>query len=79
MWGTAQEVQQRQKMLNFIVKHIRDFQDSFLPLKQLTCQLFQSQYPTKKRHPFLDSVNDMASNWAAEEGLQQNHPLACLR
>lgn len=31
-----------------------------------------------KRHPFLDSVNDMASNWATED-LQQNHALACLR
>lgn len=35
-------------MLSFLVKHIRDLQDPSLPLKQLTCQLFQSQYPTKR-------------------------------
>lgn len=40
-------------MLNFLVKPIRDFQDSSLPLKQLTCQLFKSQYPTTKSIPFL--------------------------
>lgn len=56
-------------MFKFLVKHIRD---SFLPLKQLTCQFCQSQYPTKDP-PFL--TQGMTNNWAAEEGSQQSHPL----
>lgn len=64
-------------MLHFLVKHIRDFQDSFLPLEQLICQLFKSQYSTKKDTLFL--TQRMTCNWAAEEDLQPNHPLAWLR
>lgn len=40
-------------MLHFLVKRIRNFQDSFLPVKQPTCQLFQSQYLTQEDTLFL--------------------------